>query len=108
MITFIPRATLFSTILTSPASTKKKIHIKNELTSSLAIVYERNFEETFGRESSQVDRDGTRISITPGATYQFNADIRGGLTGTWEKTSDKKRDTGMRTFRLGIWAEVNL
>jgi hypothetical protein len=88
--------------------TKKKIHIKNELTSSLAIVYERNFEETFGRESSQVDRDGTRISITPGATYQFNADIRGGLTGTWEKTSDKKRDTGMRTFRLGIWAEVNL
>lgn len=87
---------------------KKNIHIKNELTSSIAFVYEKNFDETFGRESSQVDRDGTRLAFTPGATYQFDSNIRGGLTGTWEKTADKRRDTGMRTFRLGVWVEVNL
>ncbi len=88
--------------------TKKKIHINNELTSSLTLLFEKNFEETFGRESSQVDRDGIRIAINPGATYQFDQNIRGGLTGTWEKTADNKRDTGLRTFRIGIWVEVNL
>lgn len=89
--------------------TKKKIHIKNELTSSLAFVYERNFDDTTGREGNyQVDRDTTRLAFTPGATYQFNQDIRGGLTGTWENTSDKRRDDGVRIFRIGVWVEVNL
>ncbi len=89
--------------------TKKKIHIKNELTSSLAFVYERNFADTTGREGNyQVDRDTTRLAFTPGATYQFNQDIRGGLTGTWENTSDKRRDDGVRIFRIGVWVEVNL
>ncbi len=89
--------------------TKKKIHIKNELTSSLNFLWEKKYDETFGRESlSQIDQDNTRIAITPSATYQFDANIRGGLTGTWEKTADNKRDTGLRTFRIGVWVEVNL
>ncbi len=88
--------------------TQKKVHIKNELTSSLGFLYEKNFDETFGREASQIDRDGMRIAVTPGATYQFDQNIRGGLTGTWENTTDNKRDTGIRTFRIGIWVEVNL
>ena len=89
--------------------TKKKIHINNELTSSLAFVFEKNLDDTTGREGNhQIDRDNTRIAFTPGASYQFNSDIRGGLTGTWEKTSDKKRDDGLRTFRLGVWVEINL
>ncbi len=87
---------------------KKKIHIKNELTSNLGLVFEKRFDETKGRESSQVDSDNIRIAITPGATYQFDQNIRGGLTGTWEKTADNKRDTGLRTFRIGVWVEVNL
>ncbi|MGC9361709.1 MAG: hypothetical protein ACP5F3_02160, partial [Candidatus Syntrophosphaera sp.] len=86
----------------------KKIHIKNELTSSLSIIYEKKFDETFGRESSQVDIDSNRLAISPSATYQFDANIRGGLTGTWENSSDNKRDTGFRTFSIGIWVEVNL
>jgi len=89
--------------------TKKKIHIKNELTASMAFAYEHNFDDTTGREGNyQVDRDTSRLSFTPGATYQFNQDIRGGLTGTWENTSDKRRDDGVRIFRLGVWVEVNL
>lgn len=88
---------------------KKKINIKNELTSSLAFVYERNFDDTTGREGNyQVDRDTSRLAFTPGASYQFNQDIRGGLTGTWEKTSDRRRDDGVRIFRIGVWVEVNL
>ncbi len=88
--------------------TGRKIHIKNELTSNLSIQYERNFDETFGRESSLVDRSTSRLSISPGATYQFDQNIRGGLTSSYEVTSDKKRDDGTTIFRLGIWVEVTL
>jgi len=88
--------------------TKKKIHIKNELTSSLNFLWEKKYDETFGRESlSQIDQDNTRIAITPSATYQFDANIRGGLTGTWEKTADNKRDTGLRTFRIGVSCQMH-
>jgi hypothetical protein len=88
--------------------TGRKIHIKNELTSSLGFAYENNYDVTQGRESSQVDRDTSRLSFTPSASYQFDQNIRGGLTGTYELTSDKKRDDGVRTFRIGVWVEVNL
>jgi hypothetical protein len=88
--------------------TDRKIHIKNELTSSLALAYEQNFDETKGNLSSVVDRNTTRLSITPGLTYQFDENIRGGLTSSYELTSDKKREDGTRIFRLGIWVEVQL
>ncbi len=86
----------------------KKIHIKNELSSSLNLLYEKNYDETIGRENTQVDRNTSRLSITPGATYQFDQNIKGGVTGAWEVTSDKRLDDGTRIFRLGIWVEVNL
>lgn len=88
--------------------TKRKIHINNELSSSLAIAYEKSYDETQGRETSQVDRNTTRLVFTPGATYQFDQNIRGGLTSSYEMTTDKKRDDGTKMFSLGIWVEVNL
>ncbi|MCK9158454.1 MAG: hypothetical protein M0P53_06535 [Candidatus Cloacimonas sp.] len=88
--------------------TKKKIHIKNELTSSLGITYESNYDKTKGSSSSQVDRNTSRFSIIPQATYQFDANIRGGLTGRYEVNSDKKTEDGTSIFGLGIWVEVNL
>ncbi|HNX36766.1 MAG TPA: hypothetical protein PL124_00295 [Candidatus Cloacimonadota bacterium] len=86
----------------------KKIHIKNELSSSLTLLFEKNFDETIGREATQVDRNTSRIAITPGATYQFDQNIKGGITSAWELTSDKRLDDGTRIFRLGVWVEVNL
>ncbi len=88
--------------------TGRKIHIKNELTSSLALQYEQNFDETKGNISSLVDRNTSRLSVSPGLTYQFDNNIRGGLTSSYELTADKKRDDGTRIFRLGIWVEVQL
>jgi len=88
--------------------TRRRIHISNELSSTLQIAYERSFDETKGREATQVDRDTSRFAITPGATYQFDRNIRGGLTGSFEKTTNKKMDDGTTIFRIGIWAEVNL
>lgn len=88
--------------------TKRKIHINNELSSSLAFTYDRNYDETQGRENTQVDRDTSRLVITPGASYQFDSNIRAGLTSSYETTTDKKRDDGTSKFSLGIWVEVNL
>lgn len=88
--------------------TNKRIHIRNELTSSLSIQYEESFDETIGRDASVVDRNTTRLVFTPAATYQFNSDIRGGLTGGYEINTDKKRDDGTKILRLGIWVEITL
>lgn len=88
--------------------TKKKIHIKNELTSSLGITYENNFDKTKGSTTSQVDRNTSRFAISPQATYQFDANIRGGLTGSYEVNSDKKTEDGTSIFSLGVWVEINL
>lgn len=89
--------------------TGKKIHLKNQLSSSLGISYENGEDITRGRQNStQVERSSSRLSFTPGATYQFDQNIRGGLTSSYEITEDRKRDDGTRTFSLGIWVEVNL
>lgn len=87
--------------------TKKKIHIQNELTSSLGITYENNFDETQGN-TTLVDRSTSRLSFIPQATYQFSTNIKGGLTSRYEVNADKKRDDGTSVFSLGIWVEVNL
>jgi len=88
--------------------TKRRIHIKNELSTTLGLVYEKNYDVTQGRESSQLDRHTTRVAITPGASYQFDTNIKGGLTSSYENTTDKKRDDGTRIFSLGIWVEITL
>lgn len=88
--------------------TKRKINIRNELTSSMSVSYERNYDTTRGSGDTQVDRNTSRFSIAPTATYRFDHNIRGGLTSGYEITSDKKRDDGTRIFRLGIWVEINL
>ncbi|MBM4403571.1 MAG: hypothetical protein FJ042_04190 [Candidatus Cloacimonetes bacterium] len=88
--------------------TGKKIHINNELTSALVVQYELNYDTTKGRETTQVDRDRARLNISPSATYQFDLNIRGGLTGGYEIVTDRKLDDGTRTFRLGIWVEFTL
>lgn len=88
--------------------TGKKIHINNQLSSSVGISYDNSKDVTQGRENSQVDRDTSRLSISPSATYQFDRNIRGGLTSSFEVNSDRKRDDGTRIFSLGVWVEVNL
>ena len=83
-------------------------YIKNQLSASMGINYENSEDVTKGRENSQVDRSNSRLAFTPGATYQFDQNIRGGLTSSYEITTDRKRDDGSRIFSLGLWVEVNL
>lgn len=89
--------------------TDRKFNIRNELTSSLAIHFTNNYDTTKrGSEKPVVDRETFALTITPGASYQFDANIKGGLTGAYELNGDKKREDGTRIFRLGIWIEIAL
>jgi hypothetical protein len=86
-----------------------KINIRNELTSSLAIHYTNNYDTSrSGSNATVIDRETFALTITPGASYQFDENIKGGLTGGYELNGDKKREDGTRIFRLGIWIEINL
>ncbi len=86
----------------------KKINIKNELTSSLSLSYQQNYDTTKGSGDTQIDVSSYRVSISPSATYQFDQNIRGGLNSSYDITRDKKRDDRVRIFQLGIWIEINL
>lgn len=88
--------------------TNKKIHISNQLSSTLSVSFEKKKDVTKGRDNSLVDRDTMRLVITPGATYQFDQNIRGGLSSSFENSSDKKTADGSRIFSLGVWVEINL
>lgn len=88
--------------------TKRKINIRNELTSSVGITYEKNYDTTKGREATQLDRSSSRIVISPTATYQFDQNIKGGFTSGYELTTDKKRDDATRIIRFGLWVEITL
>jgi hypothetical protein len=88
--------------------TKRKINIRNELTSSLGISYGKNYETTRGSGELQEDVNSSNIRISPSASYQFDQNIKGGLSSSYEITRDKKRDDRVRIFSLGIWVEINL
>jgi len=74
----------------------------------LGLSYENNYDVTKGNTTTVVDRNTSRFSITPQASYQFDSNIRGGLTSSFEINSDKKREDGTSIFSLGLWVEVTL
>lgn len=88
--------------------TNRKINIRNELTSSLGISYGRNYDTTKGSGDIQEDVNSFNIRVSPSAAYQFDQNIKGGLSGSYEITRDKKRDDRVRIFSLGVWVEINL
>jgi len=73
--------------------------------SELTVNYEDEISTTLGR-NKQVDRDINKISISPRATYNFNRNVKGGLTGGYDITKDNKKGDSINIFKLDIWVEI--
>lgn len=56
--------------------------------------------------TTQIDRDQTRLMITPRASYSFSRNIKGGLTGSYEITNNKRVDEKVSILRLELWTEM--
>ncbi len=84
---------------------KKKIQFKNEMTSSIGLSWQKDYNVNYGRETV-VNLSTQKISITPGATYQFHRNIKGGLTSSYELQKNLKKNESLRTFSISIWMEI--
>ena len=85
---------------------EKKIYFKNQMQSELQVNFETETSTTQGRDSKQIDRDTQKLVITPRASYNFHRNVKGGLSGTYDITTDKRRDEKINIFRLDLWIEV--
>jgi motility/secretion related protein SprA len=85
---------------------KKKIVIKNEMTADLGVTVEKSYSTRQGTSSKVVERDMFKYSITPGASYKFSNNIRGGLSSNYELTDNRKNHQTIKTFRLSLWVEI--
>jgi hypothetical protein len=84
---------------------KKKIQFKNEMTSTIGFSWEKNYNVNYGRETV-VNLNTQKISVSPGATYQFHRNIKGGLTSSYELTKNLKKNESLRVFSVSIWMEI--
>lgn len=85
---------------------KKKLVIKNEITADLDVSVEKNYSTRKGSSSKVVERDTFKYTITPGASYKFSNNIRGGLSSNYEMTDNRKNGQTIKTFRLSFWVEI--
>jgi len=85
---------------------KKKLYFKNQMQSELQVNYETETSSTQGRDSKQIDRDTNKFTITPRASYNFHRNVKGGLSGTFDITNNKKTDEKINIFTLDIWIEI--
>nr|HPK40892.1 hypothetical protein [Candidatus Cloacimonadota bacterium] len=83
-----------------------KLILKNQMESELGIKYETEFATTEGRDSKQTDKDTSKISVIPRASYNFHQNVKGGMTGTYDITHDNRRQESISIFRLDIWVEI--
>lgn len=84
----------------------KRTNLTNELTTDLNFSYERTYNTTNGQQGLIEDINKVKYIVTPGASYQFNQSINGGLSSKWEYSNDMKREKDTTTFRLEIWVEI--
>lgn len=83
----------------------KRLSFKNQMESELTVTYEDEISTTLGRDK-QVDRNTTKLSFVPRATYNFHRNVKGGLTGSYDITKDNKKGSSINIFKLDIWAEI--
>ena len=83
----------------------KRTRLTNEFTTDLNFTVEKTYNTEKGQDFNVTD-DRLKYTITPGASYEFNKNIHGGLTSNYEWSHDRKRNRKVKTFRLGIWIEI--
>lgn len=83
----------------------KKIIFKNNMESEFSVTYENELATTTGR-TKQTDRDTSKLSFTPRASYNFHTNVKGGLTGNYDITKDNRKKESISIFKLDIWVEI--
>jgi len=84
----------------------KKIVFENEMTADLGFTMEKSYSTRKGTGDPVVERDMFKYTLTPGASYKFSNNIRGGLSSNYDFTDNRKNGQKIKTFRLSVWVEI--
>ncbi len=85
---------------------KKRMRLKNELTSTLNFSYIIDKEENEGDGNTVVVMDKTKFTLTPTVTYNFSKNIKGGFDLQYSNDMNHKTDEALRVFSTALWVQI--
>jgi hypothetical protein len=85
---------------------KKRMRLKNELTSGINFSYAINKDKTRGDGNTVINTDTSNFTFTPNLTYDFSKNIKGGMDIQYSNEVNHKRDESLRVFSSSLWAEI--
>jgi hypothetical protein len=83
-----------------------KIRFDNKLTTELSFSYSKNLNKSESDTNKDTTLDKISYTITPSANYDFSQHIKGGLTGKYEVTNNKKDGEKISIMDLSLWVEI--
>ena len=85
----------------------KRTKLKNEFNTELSFSAEDTVTKTKGQDGKwEKSVNKINYTLTPEASYEFNNNISGGLTSSYELQNDRKSKSTVSIFQLGIFIEV--
>jgi len=86
---------------------RKRFYFQNQMTIDLSASYETEIRKTIGTEGQEsIEYDMDKIVISPRLSYSFHRNVKGGLSGTYDLSTDRMSDVKINIFRLEFWIEV--
>ncbi|MBN2461330.1 MAG: cell surface protein SprA [Candidatus Cloacimonetes bacterium] len=85
---------------------KKKLALKNELTTNLGVSYEKVFNTKTTSAGKDVEKNLIKYSVSPGASYKFSQSITAGLDSNYNYSHDKQSNFEITTFSISIWIQI--
>lgn len=84
-----------------------RLKFRSTVTIELSVKFNSSLSETTSdREQYVANSDKTDLTISPRISYQFSQQIKGGVTGRWQDSSDKRRGQSNHIRELQIWTEI--
>ena len=85
----------------------KTIKLKNQLTANLNYTYSYDKTTSQNKEDTLVSKEDRKFTVSPGLSYQFHKNIKGGMNSNYSWTDNIKRDEKIKIFDLSFWVEIS-
>jgi hypothetical protein len=85
---------------------KKKIYFRNQLQTDLQVSYETEVSTVDGSQQKQKDRDTNKLSTALRGSYNFSRNIRGGVSGSYDITTNNVLEENINIIKIDFWVEV--
>jgi hypothetical protein len=82
------------------------IKLKNDMTLSSGFNWEKVYATSKGSDKIQVITNTVKYSFSPGATYKFHKNIKGGTDFNYNLEQNKKTNRDVKTISFSLWVEI--